>query len=72
MGLPALEGLLTQEEMTHLSAVAQKQDDLVNEEALKDYLSVIRQEYSRKSASTQQDLLAMRNQLKEKKGYGGF
>lgn len=72
VGLPALEGLLTQEEMTHLSAVAQKQDDLVNEEALKDYLSVIRQEYSRKSASTQQDLLAMRNQLKEKKGYGGF
>ncbi len=72
VGLPALEGQLTQEEMTHLSAVAQKKDDLVNEEALKDYLSVIRQEYSRKSASMQQDLLAMRNQLQEKKGYGGF
>ena len=51
------------------AAAQQKIDRLAAEVQQKE---AQRQEYIRKSASTQQDLLAMRNQLKEKKGYGGF
>ena len=69
--LPALAGILSKEEMNHFSAVIQKQDDVITEEALRDYMEIIQQEYFRRKANTEKDLLTIRNQLKEKKGYGG-
>lgn len=71
VSLAVLEDVLTPEEMTHLSAVVQKEDPLVSETAFADYCSIIRNEYRRKNMSSSEDLLAMRNRLRDKKGYGG-
>lgn len=71
VALPALEGRFTKEEMEHLSGVAQKGGSLINEDALRDYVKIIREEYSKQSARQDQDLMALRNRLKDKKGLGG-
>ena len=59
------------EEMRHLSAVFQKEDIPVSDEALQDYILVIRQEYDRSRQSGSEKLLAMAARKKETKGYGG-
>ena len=69
--LAALEGQFTKEEMEHLSGVAQKGGALVNEEALRDYQNTIREAYAKREARQDQDLMALRNRLKEKKGLDG-
>ncbi len=69
--LGALETQLTGEEMAHLSAVMNKDDQLVNEDALRDYVGVIRQQYARRNQEGGGALLEMARRLKEKKGYGG-
>ena len=69
--LGALEGQVTADEMSHLSAVMNKDDQLVSEDALRDYISVIRQEYERRNGTGDDALREMARQLKEKKGYGG-
>ena len=61
----------TKEEMEHLSGVAQKGGTLVNEEALRDYQNTIREAYAKREARQDQDLMALRNRLKEKKGLDG-
>lgn len=62
---------LTPEENAHMAAVAQKQQGPVNERALEDYMHIIRQEYDSRSVSSEQDLLALRDKLRERKGYEG-
>lgn len=62
---------LTPEENAHMAAVAQKQQGPVNERALEDYMRIIRQEYDSRSVSSEQDLLALRDKLRERKGYEG-
>ena len=69
--LGALGEAFTPQELNHLSAVAQKEDCLVSEQAMEDCLSVIRAESARQNVSSTQDLLAIRRQMQEKKGYGG-
>lgn len=71
VSLPVLEGELTAEEMTHMTAVVQKADEPVSEEAFSDFCRIIREEYRRTHLSGTDDLLAIRDRLKEKKGYGG-
>ena len=71
VSLGALEGTFSPEEMAHLSAVANKDDQIVNEDALRDYVDVIRQEDARRTGSGGEALLAMAERLREKKGYGG-
>ena len=71
VSLGTLEGTFSPEEMAHLSAVANKDDQIVNEDALRDYVDVIRQEDARRSTSGGEALLAMAERLREKKGYGG-
>ena len=66
--LGALEGEFSPEEMAHLSAVANKDDVLVSDDALRDYVTVIRQEYDRGHATDGAALLAMAARKKEKKG----
>ena len=69
--LGALGEAFTPQELNHLSAVAQKEDCLVSEQAMEDCLSVIRAESARQNVSSTQDLLTIRRQMQEKKGYGG-
>ena len=70
--LAALEGRFTPEEMAHLTAVAQKTGgNLVREEALRDCAAIIREEAEKRNAHGTQDLLALRDRLKEKKGLDG-
>ena len=54
-----------------MAAVAQKQQGPVNERALEDYIRIIRQEYDSRSVSSEKDLLALRDKLRERKGYEG-
>ena len=62
----------TPDELTHLSAVAQKQDALVSEAAFSDYLSVIREQAQKAQQNLSQDaLMDLQARLKRKKGYGG-
>ena len=70
-GLPALADYLSKDEMSHVTAVAQKQDVPVSEEALADYIRIIQEESQLRKTIGQEDLLAIRNRLKEIKGYGG-
>jgi len=67
----ALEGGFTPEEMAHLTAVLSKDDAVVSEDALADYLRIIREEYDRTHRTGEDALLAMAERMKEKKGYGG-
>ena len=71
VSLAALDGVLTPEETDHLAAVAQQpQPRNTASQALADYVSIIRQE-SDGRAESPDDLLAIREKLKEKKSYGG-
>jgi len=69
----ALEGQFSPEEMTHLTAVLAKDDTLVSDDALRDYLAVIREEYDRTHHADKDPnaLLALKEQRKQTKGYGG-
>ncbi len=69
--LGALGDALTGQELSHLTAIAQKRDSLVSEEALDDCIAVIDEEYQRAHVAGSEDLQAFRRRLLEKKGYGG-
>ena len=59
------------EEMSHLAGILQQQDGPVNEAALADCVRTIRSEHQVGSVSSDDDLLALRNKLKERKGIKG-
>ena len=59
---------LTAEEMSHIARIAQQFEGPVNEEALADCVEIIRTEHQSSQVSTEDDLLALRNKLKERKG----
>lgn len=63
----ALEDL-SPEETSHLASVAQRLEGPVSENAFKDCVATIHAEAQRKNISTDDDLLALRNKLKESKG----
>lgn len=56
------------EEMSHLAGILQSQEGPVSEEALGDCIRTIRAEQVKKQVSTDEDLLALQNKLKERKG----
>ncbi len=61
----------TPEELTHLSAVAQAEQTLANERAFQDYICIIHEEYKRAHmANTAEDMMSLRQRLKQRKGYG--
>lgn len=66
-----LAELLTPAEMSHLTAVLQKQDAPLSEEAFDDCLRIIRQEYGKANVSGEDDLRAMQERLRRQKGFGG-
>lgn len=70
VSVPALEGELTQEELAHLSAVVQEKDQKIDEAVLRDCVSRIRQEAQLRDADGEDALMAIREQMKKKKGIG--
>ena len=59
------------EEMSHLVGVVQRHQGPVNEEALTDCVRIIRSEYQAGTVRSDDDLLALQNRLKERKGLKG-
>ncbi len=70
-GLEVSAGVLTEltaEEMSHITGICQRQQGPVNEEALRDCVRTIQGEFDRSHVTTEDDLLAVRNKMKESKG----
>ena len=61
---------LSPEEMSHVTSVFQRQQGPVNEQALNDCIRTIKAEHSSANVSSEDDLLAFRNKLRESKGAG--
>ena len=59
---------LSAEEMSHLVGITQRHQGPVNETALTDCIRTILAEHQASGVSTEDDLMALRNQLKERKG----
>ena len=59
---------ITQEEMSHITGISQKQQGPVNETAIKDCVRTILMEHQTTGVSTEDDLMKFREQLKERKG----
>ena len=67
VSLSVLEDL-SPEEMSHLTAVLHRHPGPINEQALADCLRIITMEHQQSSVQSADDLLALRNKLKERKG----
>jgi len=59
---------LTAEEASHMAGICQKQTGPVNETAFRDCVNIILGEQQSRQVSSDDDLLALRNKLKESKG----
>ena len=59
---------LTADEMSHISGVCARQEGPVNEQAFLDCVKTIHRAYQKSKATTEDDLMAIRNKLKESKG----
>lgn len=66
--LAVLEGF-DSDETSHIAGIMQRQNGPVNERAMKDYVATILAESQKREVHTEDDLLALRNKLKESKGY---
>ena len=63
----ALEDL-SADEMSHIIGISQRHTGPVNETALKDCVEIILAEHKASTVSSEDDLMRLRNQLKERKG----
>ena len=64
-----LAGLeLAGDEMSHIAGISQRQTGPVNERALEDCIRTIMAEYRKRHVSSEDDLLALREKMKERKG----
>ena len=59
---------LSSEEMSHITAIIQRQQETVSEKALSDCVRTILAEHQASNVSSEDDLLAFQNKLKERKG----
>ena len=64
----ALLSDFTGEEMSHIAGILQRQQGTVNERALNDCVRTIQAEYRKANVSSEDDLLALRERMKERKG----
>ena len=62
---------LSGEEMSHITGVYQRQQGPVNEQAFRDCVRIIKAEHSASNVNSEDDLMALRNRLKERKGIRG-
>ena len=73
-GLEVSPGGLTEftpEEMSHIAGILHRQQGPVSEQALGDCIRTIQREYQSGRVETEDDLLALRNKMKERKGIKG-
>ena len=62
----------TPEESARLSAIAQRFDRVNGEQAFRDCVAVILEEYKKQNAgNTDEELLSFAKEMKKNKGYGG-
>jgi len=59
---------LSPEEMSHITGICQRQSGPVNESAFRDCVGIVLRENAAKQVDSDEDLLAFRNKLKERKG----
>ena len=59
---------MTAEEVSHITGIVQRHTGPVNEMALKDCVRIIQMEHQSAGVSTEDDLMKLRDQLKERKG----
>ena len=59
---------LSQEEISHITGITQRLQGPVNEDALQDCVRIILAEHQASNVSSEDDLLAYQNKLKERKG----
>ncbi len=71
VSLGALSEAFSSEELAHLTQVVQKKTELVTDEAFRDYQRIILNEAAKADVRDGSDLLALRDRLKQTKGYGG-
>ena len=66
----SLAGLtdFTPEEMAHVAGILQRHDGPVSERAVQDCIRTIRNEYQSGSVQSEDDLLALRDKMRERKG----
>ena len=58
----------TAEEMSHVAGILQRQQGPVNERALEDCVRTVQAEHRKANVSSEDDLLALRERMKERKG----
>ena len=56
------------EEMSHIAGLLRQQEGPVNEQAFLDCVQIVRREHQTSRVQTSEDLLALRNKMKERKG----
>ena len=61
-------GDYTPEEMSHITGISQRHQGPVNEDAFRDCVAIVLAQQQSAGVSTDDDLMALRNQLKERKG----
>ena len=61
----------TTEEMAHIAGISQRLQGPVNEQAFHDCIRTILNEHGKASITTDEDMMALRNKLKERKGIKG-
>ncbi len=70
--LSGLAGVLTPEEMSHITAVCQQPESLANaRQALADYIRIVQEEAAKRTGDAPDPLLAATEKYKIKKGTGG-
>ena len=62
---------MTAEEMAHIAGIVQRHESPVNENVLNDCVATICSEFQSRNVSSDDDLLALREKLKERKGLKG-
>ena len=65
---PGVLSDLTPEEMSHITGIYQRQEGPVNERAFRDCVNTVKAEHQSGKVSTEDDLMALRDRLKERKG----
>lgn len=68
ISIPAMGGDFTPEEVSHITRISQKQEGIVSEKALGDYIGVIQSEAAKRGSK---DLMAALHRRREQNGYGG-
>ncbi|MBO7251010.1 MAG: hypothetical protein J6V25_00115, partial [Oscillospiraceae bacterium] len=56
------------DEMSHLAGLVRQQEGPVNEQAFLDCVQIIKREHESAKVETEDDLMALRNRMKERKG----